>query len=223
MKVSGMAAAVVTGVIIITCFGLVIYVIERPVYTQDVDKKYGVIAIRDHVHSFQKSGTRLFSLPYLNKKYEEVVYFTQGYRDEHRARFVYNLDRLLHTHDSVDVFLLAHSNQYYTWIEEIDGELRKKIRLVYNTGCSGSLQAPAWERMGVRNYVSHQSPLSISPVFYFYFLRRYGNGYPLEKAIEESNAAMHRVLHHFKTLTFGFASLNEIMEKESEGERTVHQ
>jgi hypothetical protein len=224
MNASKTLALIITGIFIIISFVLVIYILESPVFDYDKKKKeYAVIAIRDNVSPFQKSGTQLFTFPYLRKKYSEVVYYTQNYYDEHRDDFIHSLTRLLDTNDSVDVFLLAHGNIYYKWVEEIDSKLRKKIRLVYNTGCSGSLQASFWEELGVHCYVAHRSPVSISPVFYFYFLRRYCKGYPLDKAINESNRMMHKNLHRLNVFTFGYTTLDPVVEQESEGKIVIKQ
>jgi hypothetical protein len=146
-----------------------------------------VIAIRDNVNPFQKFGTRLFTEPYLNSAYDKVYYFTQYENDNKKDTFINSLNEALENYETVDIFLLAHGNNFYEWVQEIDTEKVKKIRMVYNTGCSGTLQSGHWMQSGVNSYVSHNGPVSFSPVFYFFFLRRYLCGNSLEEVVDESN------------------------------------
>ncbi|HEY1039069.1 MAG TPA: hypothetical protein VGF30_06665 [Bacteroidia bacterium] len=217
-------AILIISAMIMLAFAGVIFFTDHPVLNRKkTNEKYGAIAIRDHVIPFQKYGTRLFSLPYLNNYYSEVNYFTENYNGENKTAFISSLQQLLLSHDSVDIYLLAHSNAYYTWIQEIDKEQRAKIRLVYNTGCSGSYQSYYWKELGIKYYVAHESNQSISPVFYFYFLRRYTNGYSLTEAIDESNAAMHKQLDRIKMISFGNLSVDEKTEFDSEGKLVMQQ
>jgi hypothetical protein len=59
--------------------------------------------------------------------------------------------------------------------------------LVYNTGCANFSQENIWKAFGIKSYVAHSGDFSESPIFYFYFLRRWTCGYSLEKAVNESN------------------------------------
>ncbi len=218
MKTSKPIALIITILFVGLSFLLVMYVFESPIRPEKHhDKKYAAITIRDNVSSFEKFGTRLFTIPYLNKHYNQVVYHTEGYKEEKRENFISDLTTLLNQYDSVDIFLLAHGNYYYVWLQEISHDLRKKIRLVYNTACSGSMQEEEWKRLGVNKYVAHKSQVSASPLFYFYFLRRYCNGYPLEKAVNESNQQMHTRLCRLKMITLGYAIMDPVVERESEG------
>jgi len=211
-------AVIVTLIMIIPGFYLAAFFTDHPVSGARTTKgNIAAIAIRDNVISFQKYGTRLFSLPYMNKYYSDVRYFTENYPDEHHSTFIVQLNELLSQHDSVDIYLLAHSNLYYSWVNEIDEAKRKKIRLVYNTVCSGALQKNEWKDMGVKYYVAHESSQSISPVFYFYFLRRYTNGQSITEAIKNSNEAMHEKLFRLKLFSLGLISVDEELEYGSEG------
>jgi hypothetical protein len=171
---------------------LIIWLTEKPVFlfSKHPETKYAAIAIRDHVSSFEKFGTRLFTWPDLARSYHEVIYLTEYSRHEKQNEFVKGLDELLTTHEHVDVFLLAHANEYYRWVLQIDSTKRKKIRMVYNTGCSGASQKDIWLDLGAQSYVGHTSGESISPVFYFYFLRRWCAGERLSEAVVHANNLM---------------------------------
>lgn len=198
--------------LVLLCFAMCMYFLEETLALWRIKpaERKAAIAIRDNVIPFQKYGTRLFTLPYLKKGYSEVVYLTTYEKEEKKKEFIEGLTRLLENNDAVDIFLLAHGNSYYRWVEEIDTALRKKIRLVYNTGCSGAQQALLWQRLGARSYVAHISEESISPVFYFYFLRRWAAGRPLAKAAAEANLQM---LHNLEKLHTGVPAtvLNQSM------------
>jgi hypothetical protein len=145
------------------------------------------VALRDHVIPFQKWGTKLFTLPLLEEAYDDVVYLTQDRPGDKRAELVAALGRALSEHDDVDLFLLAHGNRFVDWVEAIDPALRAKLRLVYNTGCSGAWQADDWRAAGADVYVGHAAPQSMSPAFYFYFLRRWARGWTLDEAVGAAN------------------------------------
>jgi hypothetical protein len=147
------------------------------------------IALRDHVIPFQKWGTRLFTLPLLEEAYNDVVYLTQERPGDKRAELVAALERALADHDDVDLFLLAHGNRFVDWVAAIDPALRARLRLVYNTGCGGAGQADDWLAAGADVYVGHAAPQSMSPAFYFYFLRRWARGWTLDEAVGAANRA----------------------------------
>jgi hypothetical protein len=207
-------AVIVT--LLVICFGTIIFFSDVPIASASKRNTWGAIAIRDNVIPFQKVGTALFTRNYLYR-YAESYYYTQNEYDQHHPDFVNKLTKLLKEQDSVDIYLLAHTNYYYEWVSEVDSSLRKKIHLVYNTGCSGTTQCDVWKKLGVRYYVCHKSNVSISPVFYFYFLRRYLGNYSLRKAIKESNAFMHSRLGRIRMASFGSVAVQEQVEKESEG------
>jgi hypothetical protein len=158
------------------------------------NEKAAAIAIRDNVIAFQKFGSRLFTYPLLQRSYGEVVYLTEYKAGEKQGEFTENLRRLLATHEQVDIFLLAHANEYYRWVAEVDSASRTKIRLVYNTGCGGTAQAAQWLDLGATSYVAHPGSESLSPVFYFYFLRRWCAGYSVAEAATEANRLLEDAL-----------------------------
>lgn len=184
-------------------FLFIILFAESPFFFS-VNKKIrterAAIAIRDNVIPFQKMGTRLFTFPYLTKFYDTLCYYTQYTEGDKKAEFIKDLNFLLNNYSAVDVFLLAHSNNFIDWVKEIDSSKISKIRMVYNTGCSGLNQSNQWKEMGVKTYVSHIGNNSVSPVFYFYFLRRWCKGWTLNKAVYNSNLEMKNKLIQFNRL-----------------------
>lgn len=185
-------AALATCSLLFFAVVLVVFLAEKPVllFSAKVKSKGAAIAIRDNVRPFEKFGSRLFTWSNLHNVYEHVIYLTEYSKGEKHLEFVRGLDALLNKHDHVDIFLLAHANEYFRWVMEIDSVKRKKIRLVYNTGCSGNTQKDIWLELGARTYVAHKSSESISPVFYFYFLRRWCAGQLVTNAVQDANKCM---------------------------------
>ena len=176
------------------CAGLALLV-ERPFWRFDQQAfphRRAAVALRDDVVPFQKWGTKVFTLPYLEHYYEYTVYFTQSPDDATQQAFIAALTQTLTEYDTVDLFLLAHSNRYIDWVATIDPALRAKIRLVYNTGCYDAAQAQAWLQLGAHTAVAHPG-LSDSPVFYFFFLRRWTLGERLDQVVVASNQRMRGV------------------------------
>jgi hypothetical protein len=151
------------------------------------------VAIRDDVVPFQKWGTRAFTLPYLERGYASVAYFTESDRDDCRDAFLAAIASAAAANDEVDVFLLAHGNELVGWVATLDPAVTAKLRLVYNTGCGDASQAARWLAMGADAYVGHVGE-SESPVFYVYFLRRWSAGWRLDDAVADANAETARVL-----------------------------
>ncbi|MBI5540294.1 MAG: hypothetical protein HY951_09575 [Bacteroidia bacterium] len=199
--------------LLIVCFVILITFLTEFPFIHSVNDKFkkerAVIAIRDNVIPFQKMGTRLFTFPYLSKYYDTLCYFTQYYENDKKTEFISSLNYLLDNYSTVDVFLLAHSNNFIDWINELDSNKISKIRLVYNTGCSGYDQTDKWKNIGVKSYVSHIGNNSLSPVFYFFFLRRWCSGLKLKDAVNDSNNKMKEKL--FQVEMLGFNSINEIL------------
>jgi hypothetical protein len=165
-------------------------------------ERRAALAIRDNVSPFQKWGSKQFTLPYLERYYDAAWYFTQTHRGDCKDAFISNLNTALQRYPEVDLFLLAHSNQYIDWVAELPSERRSHIRLVYNTGCRDLRQGPSWVNLGAKAYVGHPD-VSASPVFYFFFLRRWTRGAPLHDAMEESNNLMRLNLARAEVLSFG--------------------
>lgn len=193
-------ALVLTPLLAVAALALVVVVGDRPILRQrslDTGTTRAAVAIRDHVIPFQKWGTKLFTLPHLEDSYDKVYYLTQATFGDKRAELAAAVEDALRHYDEVDIFLLAHGNFFIHWIDGIDPALREKIRLVYNTGCSNASQGAMWLEAGADAYVGHPALHSVSPAFYFYFLRRWVRGYPLAEAVSEANQAAARRLDWF--------------------------
>ncbi len=175
---------------------------DKPLfYRGKIDTKYSyaAISIRDDVIPFQKMGSRLFTVPYLQQNYDHFAYYTQYRKDDKKDSFVDSLYLFLNKYDSVDVYLLAHANYYFSWIDTFPRKLLSKIRMVYNTGCGNADQSYIWLSLGVSSYIGHPGIKSQSPVFYFFFLRRLTAYNDIKKAVDEANI---RTEHFFSTYSF---------------------
>ncbi len=194
-KVRKIWAITVAASLPVLLFGLLIAVSDRPFlgWVRQGRDRRAVVAIRDDVNPFQKWGTWIFTWPHLKRCYGKAYYFTQASAGDKKAEFQSALKNALENHESVDIFLLAHENKYYLWVEEIEETLRARIRLVYNTGCYNLAQGEKWLELGAAAYIGHPGD-SASQVFYFYFLRRWTRGYRAEKALEAANGLMSRWL-----------------------------
>ncbi len=151
------------------------------------NKDIAALAIKDSVIPFMKFGSKLFTIPYLEKHYDEYHYFSQNSKNDQKEEIINCLERLLNRYEHVDIFILAHTNNYRYYVADIDSSLRSKIRLVYNTGCKNASQSEFWLDLGVESYIGHVNSESWSPFFYFYFFRRWINGTTLKDAVNEAN------------------------------------
>jgi hypothetical protein len=165
-------------------------------------ERRAALAIRDNVTPFQKWGSRQFTWPYLERYYDAGWYFTQCDSENCKQAFLSRLDMTLEGYAEVDLFLLAHSNYFVDWVAKLRPERRGRIRLVYNTGCRDSKQERLWLSLGAKAYVGHPGK-SESPVFYFYFLRRWTRGATLQDAVEEANGLMGSTLARVEFLSSG--------------------
>ena len=183
---------------------LLVGFVERP-FLRSSDprgrEQRAAIAIRDDVIAFQKWGSRAFSKPYLDRYYVSVVYLTQTDPYDKRNEFQAALMEAAAAHQSVDVFLLAHSNHFVDWVRELPEEVRGKLRLVYNTGCDDASQGSKWLAIGADAYVAHKG-ISMSPVFYVYFLRRWTLGETIANSLSTSN--------HLTSRFIGYGALGGI-------------
>ena len=73
-------------------------------------------------------------------------------------------------------------------------------------------QGSAWLQLGAKAYVGHPGD-SASPVFYFYFLRRWTRGANLHEAIAESNRLMRSTLVKVESLSFGVVDASRISQE----------
>jgi ActR/RegA family two-component response regulator len=169
------------------------------------------LAIRDNVIPFQKWGSKQFTIPYLKKHYGAAWYFTQTAADDCKEAFLARLNEACERYAVVDLFILAHGNQLIRWVAELPAPRRSRIRLVYNTGCRDLGQGPAWLSLGVKAYVGHPGD-SASPVFYFYFLRRWTRGMTLDAAVEESNGLMRSALAKAEFFSLAALDAGEIFQ-----------
>jgi hypothetical protein len=177
--------------IVVLTVVLVFRLSDRPFRFKSKEKRsytLSAVVIRDNVTPLQKLGSRLFTVPLLNKQYDHFVYFTQYSKTDKEQAFKDSLYDFLLRYDSIDIYLLAHGNVFYSWLDTFPRKLLGKVRLVYNTGCGNSSQAYLWfDIMGVKTYVAHSGAKSQSPVFYFYFLRRLAAGVNIKDAVSAAN------------------------------------
>jgi hypothetical protein len=172
------------------------------------------VAIRDDVPPFQKWGSRTFTWGYLDRYYDSAAYLTQDGPGDRRHEFLARLDAALEGHKQVDLFLLAHRNEFISWVATLPAGRRSRLRLVYNTGCRDLGQGPRWLGLGARAYVGHPG-LSASPVFYVFFLRRWARGYVLRDAVAEANGLMRAELARAGALSLGLLDAERV-SRESE-------
>lgn len=172
---------------------LVFYISDIPMFMR-AERKNAAIAIRDNVSKFEKNGSLLFSKTCFDRKYVKSIYFTQNFHEEHKQAFIDSLNFLLKNHDEVDIYLLAHSNVYFTWLSNVDSTFRERVNLVYNTGCGNSEQSFVYKELGAKTYIGHKGRESLSPLFYFYFLRRYCVGINKEDATKQANQKVLKIL-----------------------------
>lgn len=160
------------------------------------------LAIRDNVTTFQKWGTEVFTRGYLSRYYDDYWYFTQPSGGALEQEFIFSLDQALARYPQVDLFLLAHTNKYVAWVRKLPAERRARLRLVYNTGCHNLPQAQAWLDLGAKTYVGHPG-VSISSVFYYFFMRRWTRGSTVQEAVDAGNALMERTFLRGEVISFG--------------------
>lgn len=160
------------------------------------------LAIRDDVTPFQKWGTKMFTWGYLRRHYDVAWYFTQAYKGDQEEAFLTCLNDALERYPHVDIFLLAHDNRYLRWVGTVPEERRRRLRFVYNTGCHNEPQGKHWIHLGAEAYVGHPGK-SLSPFFYYYFLRRWTRGDKIQEAANASNRLMKRAFDVMERCSFG--------------------
>jgi hypothetical protein len=192
----GRVAAAVALLLPLASLAAVWTLVERPCWPRPARRtaaRRAAVAIRDDVVAFQKWGTRAFTLPYLERGYDRVWYFTSGPGRDGRAELGAAVAEAARSAETVDLFLLAHGNDYVATIEGLDRAATARLRLVYNTGCGDADEATRWRALGADAFVGHVGT-SESPVFFVYFLRRWLAGDRLGEAVAASNAATARLL-----------------------------
>src|SRR5437868_1728633 len=91
-------ARMVTGLLVAAIALFIMKGLERPFWRfQSVANKHrrAAVAIRDHVPAFLKWGTKVYTLPYLEKYYGQVYYITQFPEQDNHAEFISNLTSAL--------------------------------------------------------------------------------------------------------------------------------
>jgi hypothetical protein len=212
-SIAAIIAVLLTGLAYVVVVGLT----ERVFWDTTVPagkERRAAVAIRDNVPDFQKWGSKQFTKPYLDRYYDTAWYFTQSGSDNQKQAFLSCLDTALARYPAVDIFLLAHDNDFVRWVAELPTERRGRIRLVYNTGCQDLQQGPLWLSLGAKAYIGHPG-ISASPIFYVYFLRRWTRGATLGNAMDESNGLMRSTLARAELFSFGKLNAARI-NKESE-------
>lgn len=188
-KRHALAVVVMTPLVIALLF---VTLVERPSWrfgSITGKERRAAVAIRDAESPFRQWGTKAFTLPYLEKYYASATYITDMPDANPLPDFVEGLQEALMEYETVDIFILAHANNYEAWIGAIDPALRMRIRLVYNSGCYNAASANAWLEAGASTVVAHPGE-SESPFFYFYFLRRWTMGDTLDSVVADSNQWM---------------------------------
>lgn len=170
------------------------------------------LAIRDNVTPFQKWGTKLFTQDYLDRYYDASWYFTQRKKGALKEEFVACLDEALERYPNVDLFLLAHTNEYIDWVAALPAERRAHLRLVYNTGCHNLPQGPRWLELGAKVFVGHPGQ-SWSSMFYVYFLRDWTRGATVQEAMDASNVRAARTFRQWELLTLGKYDAEHIVKE----------
>lgn len=170
------------------------------------------LAIRDNVIPFYKWGTLLFTRQYLRKHYAESWYFTQAAKGDCQEEFTAALQHALETYPAVDLYLLAHTNHYIRWVEELPEAQRKRIRFVYNTGCHNQKQGEDWLALGADAYIGHPG-VSQSPFFYFFLLRHWLHGATLEEALALGNARMDLKFRQLEWISRGRYDAGKAMQE----------
>jgi len=169
------------------------------------------LAIRDNVTPFQKWGSEVFTLRYLKRYYGGAWYFTQSKKGDLEKETTSCLDRALERYPCVDIYLLAHTNEYVEWVARLPAERRQRLRLVYNTGCHNNSQGPKWLKLGAKAYVGHPGE-SWSSVFYYLFLRHWTRTGTVQEAVDGSNHRMETTLKEWEAITFGHWTAASVME-----------
>lgn len=152
-------------------------------------KTKAAVAIRDHVPGYQKFFTMQYTVPRLREAYDGYWYLTATEGEAKRDEFLAALRQATSEYRVVDVFLLAHSNRYIDWVATLPAEQRRRIRLVYDTGCGDVSQANDWLSLGVRSFVGHGDD-NVAPVFYISFLPAWLAGRSLEESVELANEVL---------------------------------
>ncbi len=148
----------------------------------------GAVFFRDHVPEYQRVASKEYTLSAFQSGFEHLEYVEATATDDGRARCLDAIRARAKVDDSVDVFFLSNGDRYDLWLADLEEPVRRKLRLVYSTGGGGAWQGPAILRLGARAYVGHPGA-NVAPLFYRAFLKRWLDGAPLRKAVDDGNDA----------------------------------
>ena len=134
----------------------------------------------------------------------KVFDFDEEDTSDVKSEFLKNLTFSLNKGRTVDLFILGHTNSYSKMLAGIPRDLRKKIRLVYNSGCYNVDDGPnLLSSYGIQAYVGHFG-FSASPLFLNKFIYNWLGSYYLRAAVARTNLAL------AKAMIFGESS--DLME-----------
>lgn len=150
------------------------------------------IALRDWVPAEQMLGTKLFTVPLLLGAYDSWHYLEATDVDDGRAGLAAALAEARAANDgeacTVDLFFLAHGDDFVSWVETMPTDQVPPLRLVYDTGAGDASQGPRWLALGARSFVGHPAS-NVAPVFYAYFLPAWLRGAPLGDVVTDANGS----------------------------------
>ena len=106
-----------------------------------------------------------------------------------RSQFSDKVISMLEQNDALDIYILGHTNYAdHFLLSQIPEKLRRKIRLVYNTGCSDGREKniKSWIEQKVSAVVAH-SEYTWSPLFMYRFLINWNLGYSIADSVSNTN------------------------------------
>ncbi len=157
-------------------------------------KKYSTHSIYSVENERQKIQSKLPKKSDKTKEQSEMVKSATSH-----------ITKLLKEVDALDVFILGHTNDGMPeFLEQTPRDLLKKVRLVYNTGCSdGNLStATKWLMFGAKAYIGHKGA-SLSHIFLHYFHKYYAEGMTLQNAVKKANEKTSSTLEISSILDMG--------------------
>jgi hypothetical protein len=185
---------------------------DRPMpYSEESGgQRRAALAIRDPVDPVETLATWAFVRPRLEAAYADVRTVTETHRGDPKSReaFVAGFADLAKRFSEIDVWCLAHTNDYVDWLAVLPRGETTKIRLVYNSGCECGEQAPRWLDLGATTYVGHPGTAPHAP-FCALFLRRWLSGLSVRDAVDSANAQARTYLEPFAAV--GFSALSEFL------------
>ncbi|MBL9086616.1 MAG: hypothetical protein JNM10_05700 [Planctomycetia bacterium] len=192
----------------------------RPAREAAHRERRAALAIRDVVDPVEIAATWAFVGPRLARAYGEVRSVTERLDDdgEARRRFVADFRALAAAYPEVDVYCLAHGNDYVDLLRDVPRELTARLRVVYNSGCTCGAQAGDWLALGADSYVAHPEIAAHAP-FFFYFARRWWAGATLAEAATAAQAQADAFFERLVPLGGGW---HEARDQVARSPGTVH-